>query len=74
MAPTRPSLQQILRVYALVCVAVFAVTRLESLAIVGPYIHLAVAAVFLLTAIRLTRGDAAHYGVALGGLLEPADD
>ncbi len=74
MAPAHPLLRQILRVYALVCVAVFAVTRLESLAIVGPYVHLAVAAVFLLTAIRLTRGDAAHYGVALGGLLEPADD
>jgi hypothetical protein len=74
MAPTRPSLRQILRVYALVCVAVFAVTRLEPLAVMGQYVHLAVAAVFLLTAIRLTRGDPAHYGVALGGLLEPATD
>jgi len=74
MAPTRPSLRQILRMYALVCVAVFAVTRLEPLAVVGQYVHLAVAAAFLLTAIRLTRGDPAHYGVALGGLLEPATD
>jgi membrane protease YdiL (CAAX protease family) len=74
MAPTRPSLRQILRVYALVCVALFAVTRLEPLAVVGQYVHLAVAAAFLLTAIRLTRGDPAHYGVALGGLLEPATD
>jgi membrane protease YdiL (CAAX protease family) len=74
MAHARASLRQILRVYALVCVAVFAVTRLEPLAVVGQYVHLAVAAVFLLTAIRLTRGDTAHYGVALGGLLEPATD
>ncbi len=74
MAPTRASLRQILRVYALVCVAVFAVTRLEPLAVVGQYVHLAVAAVFLLVAIRLTRGDAAHYGVALAGLLEPTTD
>ena len=60
--------------YALVCVAVFAVTRLEPSAIGGDYAHLVVAAVFLLTSIRLTRHDPAHYGVALGGLLEPATD
>ncbi len=36
--------------------------------------HLGVAAIFLLTAIRLTRDQPAHYGVALAGLLEPADD
>jgi membrane protease YdiL (CAAX protease family) len=74
MAQARASLRQILGVYAVVCVAVFAVTRLEPLAVAGPYVHLAVAAAFLLTAIRQTRGDAAHYGVALGGLLEPSDD
>jgi membrane protease YdiL (CAAX protease family) len=60
--------------YALVCVAVFGVTRFESLAVVGQYVHLVVAAIFLLTSIRLTRHDPAHYGVALGGLLEPASD
>lgn len=32
------------------------------------------AAIFLLTAIRLTRGEVAHFGVALGGLLEPPLD
>jgi hypothetical protein len=74
MAHARPSLRQTVQVYALVCVAVFAVTRLEPLAFVGQYVHLVVAAIFLLTAIRLTRGDPAHYGVALGGLLEPATD
>jgi membrane protease YdiL (CAAX protease family) len=62
-------------VYALVCASVFAVTRLESIAVVGKYVHLVVAAIFLLTSIRLTRGHPSHFGVALGGLLEPpADD
>ncbi len=74
MPLAQTSLRQILWVYGLVCAAVFALTRLEPLAAVGPYVHLAVAAVFLLTAIRLARRDPAHYGVALGGLMEPADD
>jgi len=74
MAHARASLRQTLQVYALVCVAVFTVTRLEPLALVGQYVQLVVAAIFLLTSIRLTRRDPAHYGVALGGLLEPAAD
>ena len=74
MAHARASLRQVLWVYALVCVAVFAVTRLEPLAGVGQYVHLVVAAIFLLTSIRLTRRDPAHFGVALGGLLEPTTD
>ena len=74
MAHARASLRQVLWVYALVCVAVFAVTRLEPLAGVGQYVHLVVAAIFLLTSIRLTRRDPVHFGVALGGLLEPTTD
>jgi membrane protease YdiL (CAAX protease family) len=74
MTHAHASLRQILWVYALVCVAVFGVTRLEPLAVVGQYVHLVVAAIFLLTSIRLTRHAPAHYGVALGGLLEPATD
>ena len=61
-------------IYALVCGAVFAVTRFEQLPGIGEYVHLVVAAIFLLTAIRLTRSDPKHYGVALGGLLEPASE
>ena len=49
MHHTRASLRQILWVYALVCVAVFGVTRLEPLSGVGQYMHLLVAALFLLT-------------------------
>ncbi len=74
MGHARASLRQILWLYALVCLAIFAVTRLEPLAVVGQYVHLAVAATFLLTSIRLTRSDPAHYGIALGGLLEPSTD
>ncbi len=60
--------------YALVCASVFAVTRLESIAVLGRYVHLAVAAIFLVSAIRLTRSDPSHFGLALGGLLEPPVD
>lgn len=74
MHHTRASLRQILWVYALVCVAVFGVTRLEPLSGVGQYTHLLVAALFLLTAVGMTRSDPAHYGVALGGLLAASDD
>ena len=74
MPETRAPARSILWVYVAVCIGVFAVTRLESLPGIGPYVHLAVAAIFLLTAIRLTRSDPAHYGVALGGLMEPAND
>ena len=74
MADASASSRQALGVYALVCVAVVVVTRLGASTALGPYIHLAVAAIFLLTALRLTRRDPRHYGVALGGLLEPSDD
>ncbi len=65
---------RILEVYAVVCVAVFGVTRLEDAPLVGEYVHLIVAAIFLLTAIRLARGDIGHFGLSLGGLLEPPTD
>jgi len=74
MAQARTSLRRVLWVYGLVCVAVFGATRLEPLPVVGQYVHLVVAAIFLLTSIGLTRSDPAHYGVALGGLLEPSTD
>ncbi len=63
-----------LGVYTLVCAAVFAVTRLEAIPGVGSYAHLGVAAIFLLTAIVLTRHDPGHFGLSLGGVLEPSDD
>ena len=75
MVPARTSLRRVLSNYVLVCAAVFAVTRLEPVAVLGRYVHLAVAAIFLVSSIRLTRSDPSHFGMALGGLLEPpADD
>ena len=74
MHHARAPLRQILWVCALVCAAVFGVTRLEPVPGLGRYVHLVVAAIFLLTAIRLTRGDPQHYGLSLGGLLDPSDD
>lgn len=60
--------------YVFVCVGIFGVTRLGSLPVVGEYVHLLVAAILLLSAIAMTRADPRHFGVALGGLLEPPDD
>ena len=74
MLQPRASIQRVLGVYLLVSVAVVVVTRLDQVPVVGRYVHLAVAAIFLLTTIRLTRRDPAHYGVALAGLLEPEED
>ncbi|MDH3727728.1 MAG: MrtC family glutamic-type intramembrane protease [Myxococcales bacterium] len=56
------------------CIAVFGVTRLEDVPPIGEYVHLVVAAIFLLTSIRLARGEISHFGMALGGLLEPPTD
>ncbi len=75
MTNARASVGRILGVYVLVCFAVFGATRLEHVPVIGEYVHLVVAAIFLLTSIRLTRGKIAHFGLALGGLLEsPTDD
>jgi membrane protease YdiL (CAAX protease family) len=74
MARARAPLRRVLSAYAIVSVAVLGVTQLEPLPGIGRYVHLVVAAVFLLTSMRLTRGDPTHYGVGLEGLLEPATD
>ncbi len=66
--------RRIVWVCSSVCLAVFVVTRLEPVPGVGRYVHLIVAGVFLLTSIRLTRHDPRHYGMSLGGLLEPPEE
>lgn len=71
---TPSALRRPLIVYLAVCVAVFAATRLEPLPVIGQYVHLIVAAIFLLTAVRLARGRIQHYGLSLGGLLVPPTD
>jgi membrane protease YdiL (CAAX protease family) len=74
MARVRAPLRRVLSVYAIVSVVVFGVTQLEPLPGIGRYVHLVVAAIFLLTSMRLTRDDPGHYGIGLEGLLEPATD
>lgn len=74
MPRARATLRRIFGVYGLVSLAVYGVTRLEGAPGFGQYVHLVVAAIFVLSALRLTRHDVGHYGVALGGLLEPPDD
>lgn len=71
MTNARASAGRILWIYVLVCIGVFGATRLEQVHVIGEYMHLVVAAIFLLTSIRLARGEIAHFGMALGGLLEP---
>lgn len=68
------SLKTPLTVYLAVSATVFAATRLDRVPVVGEYVHLIVAAAFLLTAIHLTRGRVTHYGLSLGGLLVPPSD
>lgn len=72
MARARAPLRGVLSTYMIVSVAVFGVTQLEALPGIGRYVHLVVAAIFLLTSMRLSRDDPTHYGVGLEGVLEPA--
>ena len=74
MVDAQSSLRRTLWVYAAVCLAVFVTTLAEGLPIVASYAHLIIAAIFLLTSIHLARRNVAHFGIALGGLLEPPSD
>ncbi|MDH3200153.1 MAG: MrtC family glutamic-type intramembrane protease [Myxococcales bacterium] len=74
MGHAQGPVRRILWVYVLVSAAVFGVTRLEDVPAIGQYAHLVVAAIFLLTSIRLGREEIRHFGLALGGLLEPPTD
>lgn len=61
--------------------ATFALTRLKGQPVVGDLVHLGVAALFLLSAIKLAQrpreaggGGLARYGIELGGLIEGQED
>ena len=62
------------RVYALVTLAAFVFTRLNGHSVLGPYVHLAVAFVFVWVALRMARGRLKHFGLYLGGVLSPDPD
>ena len=78
MNPSRDgALREVLLVYVAVAALTYGVTRLRAVPMFADYVHLAVGAVFLLTALRMTGRDPAslqRYGIALGGLLAPAED
>jgi membrane protease YdiL (CAAX protease family) len=75
--PMRTALRESLIVYAGVAAATFAITRLRAFPAAADYVHLLVAALFLVTAIRLAQREEqglVRYGIALSGLLGPTGD
>lgn len=73
------ALLEVLKVYGLVTLATFAVTRLRGIDPVSEYVHLAVGAFFLFGALHMAGRDASgegvkRFGIAVGGLLGPAPD
>ena len=72
----RPA-REVAIVYGVVAVLTFGFTRLREVPGAQDYVHLLVAALFLLVAVRLAQrepGGTERYGIALGGLLTPADE
>src|SRR6478735_324666 len=76
-APTpdaRRALRETFGVYALVTLVTWLLSRATSVQFLQENLHLAVAALFLGTAIKLAErlpGGLPHYGLSLGGLLTP---
>lgn len=73
----RSPAREVALVYAAVCGAIFAVTRLRGVPPVGEYVHLAVGALFLLSAYRLAQrevGGLVRHGIDLAGLMNPPDE
>ena len=66
--------RQALWIFALVAAATFAITRLAVHPTAGEYVHLAIAMLFITISVRLARGNLRHFGLQLGGLLEPAEN
>lgn len=78
LVPTKARpVREVAIVYGVVAVLTFGITRLRGVAGAQDYVHLLVAALFLLVAVKLAqreRGGTERYGIALGGLLTPADE
>lgn len=76
MASPRP-LREAAVVYVTLTAATFAITRLRPVPALQEYVHLAVAALFLVVALRMAQredGGVERYGMDLAGLLSPPDD
>lgn len=76
---------EVLAVFAVVTLLCFAITRLRAVAALSEYVSLGVGAVFLLAALEMAKREARRieasflgvlerWGIALGGLLAPAED
>jgi membrane protease YdiL (CAAX protease family) len=66
------AVREVLRVYVVVGAITWALSRLQSVAVLREHLHLVVGALFLLIALRCADrlpGGTARYGLALGGLL-----
>lgn len=64
-------------VYAVVAGSTFGITRLRDVGPAADYVHLLVAALFLLVAVKLAQrepGGMERHGIALAGLLSPPDE
>lgn len=77
MSDGRRALRETAIVYLAITASTFAVTRLRDLEALGDYVHLVVAAIFLLTAMRLAQREEdgmRRYGIDLSGLLHSSFD
>ncbi|MFW5921379.1 MAG: glutamic-type intramembrane protease, partial [Polyangiales bacterium] len=71
------SLREAALVFVGVTAVTFGITRLRGVPVAGEYVHVAVAFVFLLVAVRLAQREpdgARRYGIDLAGLLAPTED
>jgi uncharacterized protein len=76
MSPPAP-LREVAVVYTALAAATFAITRLRAVPVLRDHVHLAVAMLFLVVALRLVQREEdgpRRHGVHLGGLLAPAPD
>lgn len=70
-------LREVTLVYLVVAALTFGITRLRGVAGAEEYVHLLVAALFLLVAVKLAqreRGGMERYGIDLAGLLAPPEE
>lgn len=73
----RSPAREVALVYAVVCGAIFGVTRLRGVPPFGEHVHLLVGAIFVVSAIRLAQreeGGLVRHGVDLAGLMSPPEN
>lgn len=76
-APARSPLREVAVVHAVVAVLTFGITRLRDVGPAADYVHLLVAALFLLVAVKLAQREPAgmeRHGIDLAGLLSPPEE